>query len=69
MNVLQEEAPKLMTIFYRGRGQQAPTKAPIYPTLKVMIKVPTLFRYTNDKAVPWNSTSQVVVQEPQAATE
>ena len=28
-----------------------------------MIKVPTLFRYTSDKAVPWNYTNQVVSQE------
>ena len=33
------------------------------------MKVPALFRYTSDKVVPWNYTSQVVVQEPQAATE
>ena len=31
-----------------------------------MIKVSTPFRYTNDKAVPWNYTNQVVSQEPQA---
>ena len=31
-----------------------------------MIKVPTPFRYTNDKEVPWNYTNQVVSQEPQA---
>ena len=34
-----------------------------------MIKVSTPFRYTNDKTVPWNYTSQTIVQEPQAATE
>ena len=31
-----------------------------------MIKVPTLFRYTSDKVVPWNYTNHVVSQEPQA---
>ena len=33
------------------------------------MKVPALFRYTNDKTVPWNYKSQAIVQEPQAATE
>ena len=33
------------------------------------MKVATLFRYTSDKAVPWNYTSQVVVQESQATAE
>ena len=31
-----------------------------------MIKVPTPFRYTSDKAVPWKYTNQVVSQKPQA---
>ena len=31
-----------------------------------MIKVPTPFRYTSDKTVPWNYANQVVSQEPQA---
>ena len=31
-----------------------------------MIKVPTPFRYTSDKAVLWNYTNHVVLQEPQA---
>ena len=52
VNVLQGETPKPVTIFYRGEGQQALAKAPIYPTLRVVIKVPTPFRYTSDKAVP-----------------
>ena len=30
-----------------------------------MIKVPTLFRYTSDKAVPWNYTNHVVSQKSQ----
>ena len=68
VNVLQGEAPKPVTIFYEGGGQQALAKAPIYPTPRVVTKVPTLFRYTNDKVVPWNYTSQAVVQESQAAT-
>ena len=41
-------------------------KAPIHSIPRVMIKVPTLFRYTSDKAVPWNYMNQVVSQEPQA---
>ena len=61
-----EETPKLVIIYYRGRGQQAPAKAPIYPIPKVVIKVPTPFRYSSDKAVPWSYTNQVTSQEPQA---
>ena len=30
-----------------------------------MIKVPAPFRYSNDKAVPWNYTKQVTSQEQQ----
>ena len=33
------------------------------------MKVPVPFRYANDKAIPWNYTSQAVVQEPQAVAE
>ena len=51
VNVLQRETPKLVTIFYRGGGQQAPTKIPIYSVPRVVIKVPTPFWYTSDKAV------------------
>ena len=66
MNVLQGETPKSITIFYRRGGQQAPAKAFIYLTLRVMIKVPTPFRYASDKVVLWNYTNQVVSQESQA---
>ena len=66
MNVLQKETPKSIIIYYHGGGQQAPTKTPICPTPRVVIKVPTPFRYTSDKAVPWNYTNQVISQEPQA---
>ena len=66
VNVLQGETPKLVIIHYRGGGQQAPAKTPICPIPRVVIKVPTPFRYTSDKAVPWNYTSQVVSPEPQA---
>ena len=66
VNVLQEETPKPVIIHYRGRGQQAPTKTPIHPISRVVIKVPTPFRYTSDKAVPWKYTNQVVSQESQA---
>ena len=66
VNVLQKETLKPIIIYYRRRGQQAPIKAPICPTPRVVIKVPASFRYTNDKAVPWNYTNQVISQEPQA---
>ena len=64
VNVLQGETLKPIIIRYRGGGQQAPTKAPIHPILRVVLKVPTPFRYTNDKAVPWNYTNRVVSPEP-----
>ena len=66
VNVLQKETPKSMIIYYRGGGQQALAKVPIHHIPKVVIKVPASFRYTNDKAVPWNYTNQVISQEPQA---
>ena len=66
VNVLQRETPKSVIIYYRGGGQQAPSKTPIHPIPKVVIKVPAHFRYLNDKAVPWNYTNQVTSQEPQA---
>ena len=67
--LLKEEAPKPLTIFYRGGGQQATKETPHLPTSRLVVKVPTLFRYTNDKAVPWNYSSQAVIQEPQATAE
>ena len=48
------------------KSQQARTKAPIHPIPKVVIKVPSPFRYASDKVVPWNYTNHVVLQEPQA---
>ena len=57
VNVLQGETQKPIIIFYRGRGQQAPAKASFYPTFRVVIKVPTPFRYASDKAMPWNYTN------------
>ena len=66
VNVLQGETSKPIIIYYRGGGQQAHAKAPIHPIPKVVIKVPAPFRYSNDKAVPWNYTNQVTSQEPQA---
>ena len=66
VNVLQGEILKPVIIYYRGRSQQAPTKAHIHPIPKVVIKIPTHFRYTSDKAIPWNYTNQVVSQKPQA---
>ena len=60
--LLKKEALKPLTIFYRG-GQQTTKATPHVPTLRLVVKVPALFRYTRDKAVPWNYTSQAVVQE------
>ena len=42
VNVLQGETSKPVIIHYRGGGQQAPTKAPICPIPKVVIKCKTL---------------------------
>ena len=67
--LLKEEAPKPFVIYYRGGGQQATKDAPQCPTPRLVVKVPAPFRYTNDKAVPWNYSSQAVLQEPQAAVE
>ena len=35
----------------------------------MVVKVTASFRYTSDKAMPWNYTSQMVTPEPQAAVE
>ena len=64
VSVLQRENPKPIIIYYLGGGQQAPIKALVCPIPRVVIKVPTPFRYTSDKAVPWKYTNQVVSQEP-----
>ena len=63
VSVLLEEAPKSVTIFYLGGGQQATKEAPRLPTPRLVVKVPTPFRYTSDRMVPWNYTNQVVIQE------
>ena len=65
VNVLQRKTPKSIIIYYRRRGKQAPTKAPIHLIPKVVIMVPIPFWYTSDKAVPWNYTNHVLLQEPQ----
>ena len=44
-------------------------KAPQVPTPKLVVKIPAPFRYTSDKVMPWNYTSQAVIREPQTATE
>ena len=67
--LLKKEALKPLTIYYRGGGQQASKETPRLPTPKLVVKVPAPFRYTSDKAVPWNYSSQAVMQEPQAAAE
>ena len=64
VSVLLKEIPKPITIFYRGRGQQVTKEAHHVPTLRLVMKVPAPFHNTSDKAVPWNYTSQAVVQEP-----
>ena len=50
--LLKEEAPKPLTIIYRGGGQQATKEPPRLPTLRLVVRVPASFRYTSDKAVP-----------------
>ena len=67
--LLKKETPKPFVIYYRGGDQQATKDAPHVPTPRLVVKVPAPFRYTNDKAVPWNYSSQAVMQEPQAAVE
>ena len=62
VSVLLKEVPKPVTIFYRG-GQQAIKATPHVPTPRLVVMVPAPFRYTSDKAVPWNYTSQAIVQE------
>ena len=59
--LLKEEALKSLTIYYRGRGQQATKKAPRVPNPRLVVKVSALFRYSSDKAVPWNYASQTGV--------
>ena len=66
---LKEEAPKPFVIYYRRGGQQATKDAPHVSTPRLVVKVSAPFRYTNDKAVPWNYSSQAVMQEPQVAVE
>ena len=67
--LLKEKAPKPLTIYYRGGGQQATKEAPRVPTLRLVVKVPTPFFYASDKAVPWNYMSQAVVQESKVVAE
>ena len=69
VSVLLEEVRKPLTIFYQEGGQQAAKETPQVPAPKLVIKVPTPFRYTSDKAVPWNYTSQTVTPTPQAVAE
>ena len=62
--LLKNKAPKPLIIYYRGGGQQATKEAPRVLTPRLVVKVPAPFRYASDKAVPWNYTSQAMVQEP-----
>ena len=66
VSALVEEVWKPLTVFYRGGGQQAAKETPQAPTPKLVVKVPAPFRYTSDKAVPWNYISQTVTPVPQA---
>ena len=66
VSVLLEEVRKPLTVFYRGKGQQA---AKDVSTPKLVVKVSTPFRYASDKAVPWNYTSWTVTPEPHAIVE
>ena len=59
--LLKEEAPKPFFIYYRGGGQQSTRDTPHIPTPKLVVKVPAPFRYTDDKAVSWNYSSQAVM--------
>ena len=67
--LLKEEAPKSLTIYYRGGGQQAMKEVPRPPAPRLVVKVSAPFRYTSDKAVPWNYSSQAIMQELQASVE
>ena len=59
--LLKNEASKPLTIFYRGGGQQAMKEAPRLPTPRLVVKVLAPFRYTSDKVVQWNYSSQAVM--------
>ena len=59
---------KTVNHFLSRGGQQATKEAPRLPTPRLVVKVPAPFCYSSDKAVPWNYTSQAVIQEPQTAT-
>ena len=52
VSVLLEEVRKPLTVFYRGGGQQTINETPPVPTPKLFVKIPALFRYASDKAVP-----------------
>ena len=69
MSILLKKVPKPFIVFYRGGGQQATKETTQVPTPKLVVKVLAPFRYANDKAVPWNYTSQTVTSEPQAVAE
>ena len=65
INILHDEVPKPVTIFYRERGQQVIGGLPYFSTPKLVVKVPTPFSYKSDKSVPWNYTNQIITLEPQ----
>ena len=67
--LLKKEAPKPLIIYYQRGGQQTTKETPRVLTPRLVVKVPVLFCYTSDKTVPWNYSSQAVMQEPQAVAE
>ena len=67
--LLKEEAPKLLTIYYRGGSQQASKETPRSLAPRLVVNVPAPFCYASDKAVAWNYSSQAVMQESRATVE
>ena len=58
--------PKTNNHLLLGKRPTSPYKDVYSPHPQSCEKVPAPFRYTSDKAVPWNYTNHVVLQEPQA---
>ena len=61
--LLKEEAPKPFVIYYQG-GPTSNKRRTLCSYPRLVVKAPAPFRYTKDKAVPWNYLSQAVMQEP-----
>ena len=67
--LLREEAPKPLTIFYRGGDQQLTKEAPHLPTPRLVVKVLAPFRHTTDKAVVTPRPGKVDTWQPPRALE